>query len=241
MKKTMLFFFLWSGWNQVAFSAEASVIIPAVRQEASGDELKALIREGDKLFHQGVPGTLPSCTSCHGANGEGQLGSTFPRLANQGKFYLMKTLKDYQHGARSHLAMSPIAKLLKEEQIEAVAAYLDQVQPPAYLQYAKISAPMLVRGQKLSDVGDAKLELQACGNCHGPSGLGEPPAIPYLAGQNPAYLETQLLYWKNGARKTSPEHMAVISKKLSVNDQKAVSLYFANAFSAKIKDHAPGR
>ncbi|MHB9137626.1 MAG: c-type cytochrome [Acidithiobacillus ferrooxidans] len=40
--------------------------------------------------------------------------------------------------------------------------------------------------------------------CHGPTGLGDPPYFPRLAGQRRAYVELQLHYFKKGLRTNDP-------------------------------------
>jgi cytochrome c553 len=40
----------------------------------------------------------------------------------------------------------------------------------------------------------------ACANCHGPLGIGLPPAIPSLAGQTREYISAQLKAWQRGDR-----------------------------------------
>jgi hypothetical protein len=70
--------------------------------------------------------------------------------------------------------------------------------------------------------------VQACGNCHGPAGLGAPPAYPYLAGQNAAYLAAALTQWRNGERDTDPSgQMPHVAKAMREADLPIAAAWFA--------------
>jgi cytochrome c553 len=91
------------------------------------------------------------------------------------------------------------------------------------------NSTQLKRGEQLAKIGDASKELQSCNDCHGPDGAGEPPAIPYLAGQFAQYISSQLKAWQLGSRKSSPNAMEYIAKRLDVQDVAAVAAYFQQA------------
>jgi cytochrome c553 len=100
--------------------------------------------------------------------------------------------------------------------------------------------PALVkRGEQLAKIGDAKEGLPGCNNCHGPGGVGEPPTIPYLAGQYAHYTEFELRMWQQGFRKNSPEAMAMIAKRLNAQDIAAVAAYFQQVRAAAPKAAQP--
>ena len=75
-------------------------------------------------------------------------------------------------------------------------------------------------------MGSAARGLQACDNCHGPGGSGEPPAIPYLAGQYSPYIATELRMWQRGFRKNSPNQMEPVAKLLNDQEIAAVAAYY---------------
>lgn len=78
---------------------------------------------------QAQPSSVQSCTSCHGANGQG--GSTgAPRLAGQPQAYLVRQLEAYASGQREHSVMTPIAKGLRPQEREAIAAYYARLPVP---------------------------------------------------------------------------------------------------------------
>jgi cytochrome c553 len=183
------------------------------------------VGRGAVIAAQGVAPGAPACAQCHAYNGASDGSGAFPRIAGQSDFYLAKELRDYASGVRTNAVMTPIAKALRSEDIADVAAYYASVKAP-YLPLASPDAMLIERGERLAKIGDATLDLQACDSCHGPGGVGEPPAIPYLAGQYDHYIVFQLTMWKRGFRNNSPDAMANIAKRLDAQDIAAVAAYF---------------
>lgn len=172
-----------------------------------------------------------TCAGCHGANGEGNPASGFPRIAGQPKSYIARQLHNYASGSRKNQVMEPIAKGLTPQQIDAVASWYASQSPPEAKSAAQKSgsAQAMQRGEALATVGDDKLGVQGCANCHGPGGAGEPPTYPYLGGQNASYLSNALTEWKNGTRHTDPSlQMNLITKRLSDADIAALASYYAS-------------
>ena len=93
-----------------------------------------LVAAGKKIYEEGLPDSdVPPCASCHGpeAKGDGQ----FPRLAGQLSDYVVNKLTNWtkergQNPAKPDPSaiMQPIAHSLNEQQIKAVAAYLNNQQ-----------------------------------------------------------------------------------------------------------------
>jgi cytochrome c553 len=87
-----------------------------------------VIKTGRKIFKGGNRYTgVPACAGCHGPNGVGNGPAAFPHLAGQKSTYIVKTLKDFQSGARANDTneiMRNIAAKLTENEINAVAAYM---------------------------------------------------------------------------------------------------------------------
>jgi len=95
-----------------------------------GGAPRDLVSEGEKIYHEGVPGAeVPACESCHGQDAHG-LGQ-FPRLAGQLDGYVIAKLtnwskergQDPKNPDNSEI-MGPIAEKLSREQVAAVAAYV---------------------------------------------------------------------------------------------------------------------
>lgn len=89
--------------------------------------------EGKKIYEEGLPGAnVPPCASCHGADAKG--ADAFPRLAGQLPDYILRKLTnwDKERGQDkdkpdNSAIMQPIAHDLSEAQINAVAAYVSQL------------------------------------------------------------------------------------------------------------------
>lgn len=65
---------------------------------------------------------ISSCVACHGQNGISP-NEEWPNLAGQKKQYLILQLKNFKQGQRANILMSPISKMLDENQMESVANY----------------------------------------------------------------------------------------------------------------------
>ncbi|SOE17148.1 cytochrome c553 [Hoeflea halophila] len=168
-----------------------------------------------------------ACITCHGADGTGDGSGAFPRLAGQAGWYTYKQLKDYASGDRQNRVMSGIAKKLTDEEMEAVAAYYATISAPYTPPLGDVDGMTLQWGGQLGAVGSAERGVPACVNCHGPSGLGNPPSVPYLAGQYASYLAHQLEMWKQGKRDNDIDNvMSAIARKMTQKDIDAVSEYY---------------
>jgi cytochrome c553 len=187
------------------------------------------MQAGTQLASAGTPNGVTACAGCHGAQGEGNAAGGFPRLAGMPAYYVGKQLAAYASGARVNPIMMPIAKAMNAQQIRDVSAYyasLGPAQPAAAA--ATGAAGGSARARTLALVGDGSKEVQACINCHGPGGAGEPPLVPYLAGQHASYLTASMKAWKAGERKTDQSgQMPHIAKALAEADVAALSAYFS--------------
>jgi cytochrome c553 len=183
------------------------------------------VARGAVIAAQGVAPSVPACAQCHAYNGASDGSGAFPRIAGQSASYLAKELRDYASRVRTNAVMTPIAQALSSGDLADVASYYASVNA-AYLPLASPNAVLVKRGELLAKTGDATLDLQACDSCHGPGGAGEPPAIPYLAGQYDHYIVSQLNMWKRGFRNNSPDAMAEVAKRLDAHDIAAVAAYF---------------
>lgn len=175
-----------------------------------------------------VPPVVQTCVPCHGARGEGNPQAGFPRIAAQSQYYLRKQLDSYADGSRRDPVMEPIAKGLSPELRAAVAAHFAQVDVLPVSRASLFTRSWAERGGRLATQGDLTIRVQACVNCHGPSGIGEPPGSPYLAGLDDGYIRVALNAWRNGLRRNDQgQQMAVIAKGLRTEDIAAVARYYA--------------
>lgn len=213
-----------SGAIAVSLTALAQ---PASPPAASGAAPATPASLGQQIATRGTTAGAPACASCHGAQGEGNASSGFPRIAGQPAAYLKRQLDAFASGQRRNPAMAKIARAMTQQQRQAVAAYYASLTAPA----TKSPAPQGAnagRGATLATVGDNRQRVQACANCHGPGGMGEAPTYPYLAGQNSNYLVAALNEWKNGVRRTDPSgQMEMIGRLLNTSDIAALAAYYS--------------
>ena len=98
-----------------------------------GGASKGNAAEGKKIYEEGVPSAnVPPCASCHGPDAKG--ADAFPRLAGQLPDYIYRKLTNWDKERGQDKAnpdnsaiMQPIAHDLSEGQINAVAAYVSQL------------------------------------------------------------------------------------------------------------------
>jgi cytochrome c553 len=185
-------------------------------------------KHGAVIVAQGTAAGAPPCAQCHAFNGVSDASGAFPRLAGQSAYYLAGQLRDFASGVRASAIMSPIAKALSPDDIADVTAYFAGVNAP-FLPLKAPDAALVKRGEELAKAGGP--ERLHCDNCHGPGGSGEPPVIPYLAGQYAHYIAFTLQMWQEGFRKNSPDTMEVIAKKLDDQEILAVAAYYQQVSS----------
>ncbi|MBM1172818.1 c-type cytochrome [Microvirga arabica] len=169
------------------------------------------------------------CIQCHGLEGVGNSSGVFPRLAPQSGWYLYKTLQDYASGLRPNEIMSPIARSLSDQDMQAVATYYASIRNAPTLPHAEVNVRTLQTGGAISAVGIPEQAVPPCAGCHGANGRGGQMIYPSLAGQYAPYTELQLRLWKEGRRDGDPMNvMELISKAMTDEQIRAVSLYFAS-------------
>jgi cytochrome c553 len=93
-----------------------------------------LVAAGKKIYEEGIANSdVPACAGCHGPDAKGN--ARFPRLAGQLSDYTVDKLSNWakergQNPANPDTSaiMAPIAHSLDQQQIKAVAAYLNHVE-----------------------------------------------------------------------------------------------------------------
>lgn len=184
---------------------------------------------------QGVPQTVKTvCAACHGANGVAT-SATFPNLAAQNYNYLLKSLEDFRGGQWNVSPMNQMVASIPQGEgnanLKRIAAYFAHLQldrkAAESMQGAKPTRAVAETGYKIYFQGNRGENVPACAACHMANGEGNAPmAIPALAGQNAAYVESQLQAFASGQRHNSPGGvMGTIAKRLSADEMKAVSAY----------------
>ena len=92
------------------------------------------IKKAEALYRGGNAETgVPACLACHGPSGRGNPAAKYPAIQGQHATYTAKTLRDYASGARVSAdktqMMRDIASRLSEEEIVALASYVQGLRP----------------------------------------------------------------------------------------------------------------
>lgn len=193
-----------------------------------GSAAYADIKAGEALVMKGNGRGATACMACHGAAGEGQEASAFPRLAGLSKEYFVKQLKDFKSGVRKSAVMQPIAGALNDAEGVDAAEYYATMQPPGNAQI-KVDAQTLALGQAIATQGNWSKGMPACFQCHGADAAGIAPVFPPLAAQHASYIVNQINNWKSGQRGDDPAGlMKSVATKLSDAETKAVAAYLTS-------------
>jgi cytochrome c553 len=190
--------------------------------------------DGATIARQGNGRGVAPCAACHNADGGGQPAAGFPRLAGLPQAYLLRQLDDFASGARRNATMQPVASGLSADERAALAAYYSglPVPPsspaPATTPVAVADAKQKALGERLATRGRWSQGLPACGQCHGPGGIGVGEHFPPLAGQSAVYIANQLHAWQKGARRNDPlQLMQAVAGKLDEADIAAIGAWYA--------------
>jgi cytochrome c553 len=172
------------------FNSEVS----AERQEATRQKNRKGIPDAGKeksLF----------CEGCHGESGN-STDPLIPKLAGQYGNYIIKQIRNYQSGRRTHGIMSAMATTMSDDDLFDAAAYYSTQK----IMYGSRSAESEL-GKKLFVNSSLSNMGLACINCHGVRGKGleqQISAFPVIGGQHKDYLRQQLQNFRDGLRTNSP-------------------------------------
>jgi len=184
------------------------------------------VKRGAQIAAEGTAAGAPACVSCHAVEGSPDGSGGFPRLFGLPRLYMVKQLQDYAAKRRSNEIMNTVAQSLTEaERLDVSAYYAAAAEPFPTLPPG--DKGLIILGERLAGVGDGAKQVPACNNCHGPAGTGQPPQIPYLAGQFAPYMNDQLLRWKKGERANDGgAQMSALARRMSEHDMAAASAYY---------------
>jgi cytochrome c553 len=163
-----------------------------------------------------------ACAACHGAGGASGTAAN-PKLAAQHPAYIVKQLQEFKTGKRPNPIMQGFAAQLTEADMKNIAAYVGtQKASPGFAK----DKDLVTLGEKIYRGGVQNRALPACAGCHSPNGAGIPAQYPRLSGQHADYTASQLVAFRDGIRKNSPQ-MSQIAAKLNDREIRAVSDYIA--------------
>ena len=160
--------------------------------------------------------------ACHTADGS-RGNPAYPILQGQHAEYLVKQLGDFKAGERKNAIMSGMAAPLTDDDMRSMAAFFagKQAKPGAATHKETVAL-----GEQIYRGGIGPKSVPACAGCHSPNGAGIPAQYPRLAGQHAAYLEAQLVAFRDGVRANSAQ-MTAIAARMSDREIKAVADYIA--------------
>jgi len=192
----------------------AALVAPAVANEPS-KAAKPDVAKGQAI-------STNVCAACHAA--DGSRGSPAnPILQGQHPEYLVKQLAEFKEGKRDNPVMKGMASTLSEEDMRNVAAfYASKDAKPGFAK----NKESVALGEKIYRGGIADRAVPACAGCHSPTGAGIPAQYPRVRGQHSDYTEAQLIAFRGGQRKNSPQ-MTGVTAKMSDKEIKAVADYIA--------------
>jgi cytochrome c553 len=94
----------------------------------TGETEPSKLERGQAIYRAGIASKgVPACAGCHGPGGRGIPGAAFPMIGGQHAVYAATQLRSYKAGARAtdpNSMMRTIASRLTDEEIDAVASYL---------------------------------------------------------------------------------------------------------------------
>jgi cytochrome c553 len=100
--------------------------------ESGPNQGKKFYQVGERLWRGGDEARgLPACMACHGPTGRGNPGPAYPSLAGQHASYTAQLLTAFRrgvshgHGEHANLVMAGVAKYLSDEEIQALATYIE--------------------------------------------------------------------------------------------------------------------
>lgn len=133
---------------------------------------------------------MAACLGCHGPRGHSVTPET-PSLGGQPAFFVVAQLVLFRHGARSHPAMTEVAKPLTDDDLRAFADAVSKLPPPPPPSTGADPGP-LARGQALA-------RRRRCAACHD-GGFSGREQMPRLAHQREDYLLKTMREYRSGAR-----------------------------------------
>lgn len=97
--------------------------------QTGGTAEEDLVAKGERIYRAGNAATgVPACSGCHGPAGRGSNLARFPRIAGQHSEYTAQTLGYFRSTERANDPngmMRGVAANLKDEEIQAVSAYIE--------------------------------------------------------------------------------------------------------------------
>lgn len=96
----------------------------------SGSADPSLVALGERIYRGGNLETgVPACAACHGPAGLGNNLANFPKVAGQQAQYVIDQMAVFKEKARPGEMMWDIAQRISDEEVKAVASYMNGLSP----------------------------------------------------------------------------------------------------------------
>jgi len=163
-----------------------------------------------------------TCMGCHAISGYTTQYPSYnvPKLGGQHAEYIVSALEAYKSGKREHATMHANASTLSEQDMQDIAAYLEQA--------GGVSGTDEPRGEAPDGV-------QQCTACHGPDGNSQSAQFPRIAGQYQSYLAATLRQYKSGERQNAT--MNGMAGNLSPEQIEALAAFYARQQGLNVIDY----
>jgi cytochrome c553 len=148
--------------------------------------------------------SIEACTGCHGAGTSQSEG--VPSLGGMPAVYVTNQLFMFREGQRKAEPMNALAEPMSDEDLQAYAAAIAALPPPAYEGEPGEPARMAR--------AEAAIGKHRCASCHGRD-LGGDKGIPRIAGQREEYLGRTLSAYKTSERAGFDPQMNEVAGELS--------------------------
>lgn len=230
-------------WAIVAFMLRLGDLDPAAYSELVGEKEAVAELQGVARLDQDVDGVTHAlaarCARCHGADGQGRLPGAFPILAGQRARYIAEALAAYASGTRNSGIMEPIAAALGQAEREGLALWYEKLgtgSADGVLAVDSLRARTALdreavrRGARIAFEGVPARDVPACVQCHGPSVPVANDAYPLIAGQDYAWLVTQLDLLRSGRRGGGGyrEVMHMVVSRMTAEQARDVAAFYAS-------------
>jgi cytochrome c553 len=162
------------------------------------------------------PPSIATCVACHGAQGAGTV-SGGPRLAGMNPDYLAHALAMFKAGTRASDVMQTVARDLSDSDIDNLAMFFSQQNPPLAAGAASPSQSQVVAGKQLAETG-AGPGVPACFSCHAAGGKGNGARFPTIAGEPAAFVVARLHEFQSRAKGKTPAPGSMTAVAAMMND-----------------------
>ncbi|MGV3590054.1 MAG: c-type cytochrome [Gammaproteobacteria bacterium] len=225
----------WSGgeradevWSMVAFLQQLPMLDAGdYRVLASGNRDARTASEEEIAGDGIVQLARTACDRCHDTAQSAPPSALVPRLAGQPAAFIARSLREYKRGIRRSGFMQPVAAMLDEPQIAALAAHYSELpRVPVNDALPELSTAQRQEAAAIADGTHPELRLPACLSCHGRDARAD---YPVLTGQQAPYIAQQLRLFRSGGRATSAwgEVMNVIAARLDPGHIDVLAQWFA--------------